>query len=291
MDLIGKKAIIFGGKTGLLGQALTKALKEAGVETTPLSSQDADVLDMTSVQAIMHEIKPDFVFNAVAYTQVDLAEEEEAAAFSLNSTAPVLLAQHAMSVGAKFIHYSTDFVFKGDKNTPYETSDQPNAFSIYGISKASGEQGLRELDYPETLIIRISWLFGPGRINFVQKILQLASERESLNVVNDQTGSPSYTVDIANNTLKLLRANARGIQHLSNSGSASWYDLANRAVELAGINCDVRPVPTSAYPTKAMRPAYSVLDLSEFTKATGETPRHWSQALRQYVCEDLGYGS
>ncbi len=283
IDLRGKKAVVFGGGTGLLGQALVRTLIEAGVETTGYSSADLDILDLRKVEEVLAQDTPDYIFNAVAYTQVDLAEEEEEQAFTLNATLPPLLAAHAARLGVPFIHYSTDFVFKGASNIPYQENEKPNASSVYGVSKAAGEKGLQEFGYAKTLIIRISWLFGPDKTNFVDKILTLAKEREKLTVVSDQTGSPSYAPDIAKNTLELLRRERYGIYHLSNSGSASWFDLADAAVKIAELQCDVIPISTNEYPTKAVRPAYSVLDLSAFREATGITPRHWLDALREYV--------
>ncbi|GAB7022447.1 dTDP-4-dehydrorhamnose reductase [Salidesulfovibrio brasiliensis] len=277
------KAVVFGGRTGLLGQSLVKALQEAGAEVIAPSRDEVDVLDQESVRRIIEEFKPDAVFNAVAYTQVDLAEDKEEDAFALNATVPPLLAAQASRVGALFVHYSTDFIFRGNANIPYQEHEKPGAVSIYGISKAGGEQGLMDLDYERTLIIRISWLFGPGKMNFVQRILELAAERDRLTVVADQTGSPSYTPDLAANTLELIKKDALGVYHLCNTGVATWHDLASAAVAMAGIECNVEPISSSEWPTKATRPAYSVLDTTKFTGKTGVTPRHWRDALREYV--------
>lgn len=283
IDLKGKKAVVFGGATGLLGQALVRELQEDGLETVGLSSADFDVLDQQQIEQTLHSERPDFIFNCVAYTQVDQAEEEEELAFALNATAPSLMARQAAHLNIPFIHFSTDFVFKGNSNMPYQEQDRPNAISVYGISKAAGEKGLQELGYGKTLIVRVSWLFGPHKTNFVDKILKLAKERDRLTVVSDQTGSPSYTPDIAHNTIELVRRERFGLYHVSNSGSASWFDLASAAVEEAGIDCTIEPISTSEFPTKAMRPPYSVLDLTAFRKATGTTPRHWRDALEDYV--------
>lgn len=287
MNLMGKTVVIFGGRTGLLGQALTTAFSEAGAVPVPLSSADCDILDLIAVGDLLDRHEPDILVNAAAYTQVDLAEDEEEAAFSLNATAPPLLAAQAANRSIPFVHYSTDFVFRGDKDSPYTVEDKPNPFSIYGISKAEGERNLLTLNYDKTLIIRISWLFGPGRINFVEKILTLCKTRDTLTVVDDQTGSPSYAPDVASNTIKLLEHDATGIYHLANSGETTWHGLASAAVSLAGLGCTVEPIPSSAYPTKAVRPTNSVLDLSRFTQTTGETPRHWREALKDYVIDDL----
>ena len=287
MNLKGKTVVIFGGKTGLLGQALTKALTYIGAKPVPLSSSDCDMLDLMSVEKILNRRDPDLIINAAAYTHVDLAEDQEEMAFALNATAPPLLAALAAKRLIPLVHYSTDFVFRGNKTTPYSVYDETNPFSIYGISKAEGERNLLNLGYDKTLIIRISWLFGPGRTNFVEKILGLCKTRDTLTVVDDQTGSPSYAPDIAINTLALLEKEATGTYHLANAGETTWHGLASAAVTLAGLDCSVEPVPSSAYPTKAVRPAYSVLDLSRFTQTTGKEPRHWREALHDYVTKDL----
>lgn len=288
MEISGATILIFGGRTGLLGQALTKALTDAGARPVPLSSADCDILDILQVSKLIDRHDPDIIINAAAYTQVDQAEEEEELAFALNATAPPLLAAEAAKRSIPFIHYSTDFIFRGTKRTPYTEYDSPGSFSVYGISKTEGENNLHKLAYEKTLIIRISWLFGPGRINFVEKILSLCDERDSLNVVDDQTGSPSYAPDVATNTIKLIEQDATGIYHLANSGETTWYGLASAAAALAGKTCAIHPVPSSEYPTKATRPTYSVLDLTKFTTATDQAPRHWRDALKAYVCEDLG---
>lgn len=287
MRVHGKTVVIFGGKTGLLGQSLARVFDDAGARTVPLSSADCDILDPMAVEEVLHRERPDLVVNAAAYTQVDLAEDEQDAAFALNATAPPLLAALAAKHGAFFIHYSTDFVFKGDKKTPYTEDDRVSSFSTYGISKADGERGLLKLEYGKMLIIRIAWLFGPGRINFVRKMIDLADERPELTVVDDQIGSPSYAPDVARHTLQLLEKDATGIYHLANSGQTSWFGLADLAVRLSGRECAVKPVSTDQYPTKATRPAYSALDLTRFTETTGVTPRPWEDAVREYVGEIL----
>jgi dTDP-4-dehydrorhamnose reductase len=291
MRMQGARIAVLGGRTGLLGQALTTAFDGAGALAFPLSRQDCDVLDPLSVEQWLDKNDPDLLINATGYTQVDLAEDEPEKAFALNGSVPPLLATLAARRAIPFVHYSTDFVFNGRKRSPYTEYDEPNASSVYGISKADGERGLLKLGYKRTLIIRISWLFGPGRTNFVKKILGLADAHRKLTVVNDQVGSPSYTPDIAENTVKLLERDATGIFHLANAGETSWHGLANTAVNLAGKDCTVSPVPTTAYPTKAVRPPYSVLDLAKFTRTTGATPRRWEDALKQYVLDDLGLGA
>lgn len=287
MNIKGLKVAVLGGRHGLLGQSLTRSFTESGAEVLPLGRADCDIIDPHSVAAILDQHKPELLINAAAYTQVDLAEEEEEAAFALNATAPPLLGTLAAERDIPIVHYGTDFVFRGNQHTPRKEDDQANPFSVYGISKLDGERGLLKLDYAKTLIIRIAWLFGPGRVNFVEKILSLCESRDTLQVVNDQTGSPSYAPDIAQGTIRLLEHDACGLYHLANSGETTWYGLASAAVKLAELPCEVQPVPSSAYPTKAMRPPYSVLDLTKYRQTTGATPRHWREALKTYVTDYL----
>jgi dTDP-4-dehydrorhamnose reductase len=181
------------------------------------------------------------------------------------------------------VHYSTDFVFNGRKSSPYTPEDQPAPSSVYGQTKLQGERELLALGLPSLLIIRTSWLFGPCKTNFVTRILELAASRPELSVVHDQVGSPSYTPDLAANSLALLDQGATGIFHLANAGRASWCELATEAVRGADLPCRIKPIPSSEYPQKACRPAYSVLDLGAFSAVTGITPRPWLQALREFL--------
>ena len=287
MDLTGLKALVLGGANGLLGQALVRALADAGAEPLALSSTDVDYDDEDALAALLDRESPALVINAVAYTQVDQAEDDAKEADALNRVLPKRLVRLCRARNLLLVHFSTDFVFSGQGDAPYRPDDDTGPVSVYGETKLAGEQAVLA-EYPGgALVVRTSWLFGPGRTNFVHKILGLARERDRLTVVHDQCGSPSYTPDLAAGTLALVRADARGVFHLANAGEASWCELATEAVRAAGLPCRVEPVPTSAYPTKAQRPAYSVLDLSDFTSATGITPRPWPQAVRDYVFNDL----
>lgn len=287
IDLTGKKAIILGGKTGLLGQTLTEKLQSQKVTTIPLSRNDFDPLNEESLTALLEREEPDLIFNTIAYTMVDQAEDDEKNAHRLNTTFPATLGRLAKKHSCKLIHFSTDFIFDGKNDSPYTEEDTTNPQSIYGSTKLAGEEQLLELDYGNILIIRTAWLFGPYKTNFVHKILNFARERESLTIVHDQSGSPTYTPDLADYTIELLKNEASGIFNVVNSGKASWCELATEAINCSAINCRVDPVPTSAYPTKATRPPYSVLDTSKLTELTGITPRPWVQALRDYIYNDL----
>ncbi len=278
-----KKALVLGGKTGLLGQALTHVLNTQGWDTLCPGRKDLDVFDQDAVNDYCDANQPTHIFNTIAYTQVDQAEEDQKQAVQLNTTLPVLLTRLARARDLCILHYSTDFVFDGKKTTPYEINDPTHPLSVYGQTKLEGEQGVMALGWEKTLIIRSAWLFGPFKTNFVDTIIELAQGRDSLGIIHDQIGSPTYTLDLACHTLELLQSGASGIYHLANSGQASWCELAAEAIACAGIPCHARAIASADYPQKATRPAHSVLDCSGFIQKTGITPRSWIQALRAYL--------
>ena len=276
-------AVVFGGN-GLLGRAIVRALRDAGADVATPPRAEADVTDEEQVAAVLDRRRPDLVVNATGYTAVDKAEDDRAAAFILNRTAPALLCRQAARAGAAFVHYSTDFVFDGQNDAPYAEDAPTHPLNVYGESKLAGERAvLGECGNPRALVLRTAWLFGPGKINFVEKMLTLGGERDELRVVGDQIGSPSYTPDLAAYTLALLRKDARGLFHVVNSGHASWCELASEALAVAASECRVESIASEEYPSRAARPGYSVLDTGAFTRATGVTPRPWVQALREYV--------
>lgn len=281
--LAGRKALVFGGATGLLGQSLCDALRAEDVETIAATRDMADLLDPGSVRELLARHEPDLVLNTVAYTQVDQAEDEPELAAMLNAGLPEVVGRQCRERGILLVHYSTDFVFGGEAEHPYGEDAPTDPRSVYGRTKLRGETALRSMGYANLLILRTAWLFGPRKTNFVHKILGLAKEREELSVVHDQIGSPTYAPDLARHTLDLVKHDRRGLYHLANAGQASWCELATEAVAAAGLPCRVVAVPTSAYPTKATRPAYSVLDTSRFSRDTGMAPRPWGAALREYV--------
>lgn len=286
-----KTAIVLGGKTGLLGQALASILQVRGWTVHALGRADLDIFDSPAVERFLDTTGADVLFNTVAYTKVDQAEDEPAEASRLNRQLPLILGKTTARTGTRLVHYSTDFVFNGRKSAPYTTEDKPDPRSVYGQTKLQGERELLDLDLPGLLIIRTSWLFGPGRINFVTRILELAAERPELSVVHDQIGSPSHTPDLAANSLALVEKEASGLFHLANSGQASWCELAAEAVRCADLPCRIKPITSAEYPQKAVRPPYSVLDLGKFTAATGLTPRPWVQALREFLFSRIEVGT
>ena len=281
-----RKALVLGGRTGLVGQALMDVLRASGWDAVGTGRAGLDVSAPDAgarLEALIDFHEPSCVFNTIAYTKVDAAEDEPEAATLLNRTLPATLGRIIKTRPCALVHYSTDFVFDGKKATPYTQEDPTGPLCVYGKTKLAGEEALLSFDLPRYLIIRTAWLFGPGRKNFVSTILQACKERRSLNVVHDQIGSPTYTPDLAQYTLKLVESGARGVFHIVNAGKASWCELAGEAVSLAQVECTVNPITSSEYPQKARRPAYSVLDCENLARQTGITPRPWPQALREYI--------
>ena len=279
-------ALVLGGGTGMLGQALVNAALSRGWNVRTLGRENGPVTDPAFLEDALGRMNPDYIFNGIAYTAVDLAESEKEKACALNRTFPSLLGGMTRGSSAHLIHFSTDFVFNGKKRTPYTEEDSPDPLNVYGASKLAGEQALAALDLPNCCVIRTAWLFGPGRRNFVSVMLDLASRedtRNSITVVHDQVGSPTYTVDLADMSLELATRRASGILHAVNAGQASWCELAAEAIELINPDVRIQPIPSEQWPQKAKRPSYSVLSTSRLTELTGITPRPWPQALRDYV--------
>ena len=274
------------GASGLLGQAIVYSLKQKGVNFDAPSHETLDVLDFAQLGAYISEFEPDFIFNCVGYTQVDRAESELEQAMLLNRDLPRELGKIVKGTNSFLLHYSTDYVFDGLKGKPYTTEDQPAPLNIYGASKLAGEEEIKRLDISNCAIIRTAWLFGPGKNNFIQKILSICNQQNYSNVVHDQVGSPTYTRDLAKYSLALAETRKSGIFHVVNAGEASWCELAAEAVRHVLGECLINPIKASDLKQAAMRPAFSVLDTSSFTKATGITPRMWVPALTEYMAFD-----
>lgn len=277
------RAIVLGGKTGLLGQPLSQALAAAGFAVRPTTRAELDPFDTDAVSRALAEFSATHLFNTVAYTAVDAAEDDAAEAYRLNRDLPAGLARACDGAKAMLVHYSTDFVFRGDKGTPYVEEDPTGPESVYGASKLAGEQAILETGLLRYQILRTAWLFGPGKKNFVATILGLAAHRDELRVVGDQIGSPTSTIDLAGWSADLAATGKSGVFHTVGAGQASWCELAAEAVSAAGLSCRVVSIPSSEYPQKAKRPAYSVLSTAKLAETIGRKPRPWIQAVREYV--------
>ncbi len=281
-----QQILVLGGKTGMLGQALVKAAKARGHDVVTLGREDGDITNFEFLKEKIGAVNPDVIFNAIAYTAVDNAEDDEQNAIAINKRLPEMLATLIKDTAVYCIHYSTDFVFSGKQYIPYTEKDVPEPCSVYGETKLAGEQALAKLD--NCAILRTAWLFGEGRKNFVSTILKYAQEKGSLRVVSDQFGSPTYTKDLAEMSFLIMEHRGVGIFHTVNSGQASWCELASEAVKMLNLSVFVEPIETKDWPTKAVRPAYSVLSTQKLQQLYGYTPRPWLQALQEYIFENLG---
>jgi dTDP-4-dehydrorhamnose reductase len=278
--------LLIAGAGGMLGHALQTVCQQRGL---PFFAPVESEFDITSVEEVSRVVTsfaalyPDGVLvNAAAYTDVEGAEDDPERAFLVNRTGARLLAHAAARGGLAFVHVSTDFVFDGTKAGPYTENDAPNPLSVYGVSKLAGERVVLSAN-PTALIVRTAWVFGPHGVNFPTKILQRARGSIAITVVNDEQGSPTYTLDLAAGIIDLLDAGARGIFHLAGSGSCTRDEMAREILRLAGLqSVMVAPVPASTFPSKAPRPANSVLDCSK-AAALGVTMPDWRDALARFV--------
>lgn len=269
------------GASGLLGQALMREWKED--EVLGMTSRDADIRDSNAVSKVIEAARPHWIILSAAYTDVDGCETNSELAFAVNRDGVVNVAQAARQAGSKVLFLSSDYVFDGNKTSAYEVSDPRNPQSVYGRTKAEAEIRLLET-VPECCIVRTAWLFGTGGKCFPDTILKLASNRPFLDVVNDQRGCPTYTVDLARTITQLCRKNASGIVHVTNSGSCTWFEFAREIVKGAGLPADVRPTTTAQMARPAPRPANSVLSASSLRAFGIEMPA-WQDALARYLRE------
>lgn len=277
---------------------LARKVRELAPADVDLHGYDLPVFDLTDraqVLAEMNRLQPGVIVNCAAFTNVDGCESQEELATQVNGAGPGYLAEAAKACGAVLVHISTDYVFAGDKGSPYTESDPTGPLSAYGRSKLAGEQAIIASGLTRYFILRTSWLYGPGGKNFVETMLRLATEREELRVVADQIGSPTYTGDLAQAIYHLLAVSDRsglyGIYHLANLGECSWHDFAELIVGLARSSGEalkvsrVVPIRTNEYPLPAARPAYSVFSKEKYLAATGAPLPHWRESLQYYLLE------
>lgn len=243
------------------------------------------VIDITVRELVIDIVKqyrPKIVINAAAYTDVDACEKNVDQAMGVNGTAVGYIAEACNVVGAKLVHISTDYVFDGRKGTPYVETDGTNPLSIYGKSKLEGEIQARKAK--DCLIVRTAWLYGIYGKNFITVIVKKALDDGQLFVVDDQIGSPTYTLDLIEGILKLLKKDERGIFHLTNTGACSWFEYAQKIIEHAGIKeVNVQPIKTAESYRPAPRPQFSVLNIAKYEKAASHKMRKWEDALKDFV--------
>lgn len=282
------------GATGQLGRELALGQAPDGVTLSSLGRDKADLCDPASLRAAVRDARADWVVNAAAYTAVDRAEEEPAAAYAANMAGPRVLAEAAMEAGAAILHVSTDYVFDGSKRTPWSEDDPVGPLNVYGASKLAGELAVAAAN-PRHLVLRVSWVFAAHGRNFARTMLRLGREREHLNIVDDQIGRPTSAADIASAILQITAQPSRpdgpwGVRHFSNGGEpVSWRGFAEAIFDVArpwyGEGPAIAPITTEAFPTPARRPLYSVLDTRALERDFAITPRPWRAALVETVAQ------
>ena len=301
--------ILLTGSNGQVGYELERLLHRVG-EVVALDRSQLDLSNPAEIRRKIQEIHPNLIVNAAAYTAVDKAESDAAAAQAINADAPGIMAQEAKKIGAGLVHYSTDYVFDGSKESPYEEDDQPNPASIYGRTKLAGEQAIRDAGGTH-LILRAAWVYATRGRNFLLTVLRLAAQREELRIVNDQLGAPTWCREIAEATTSILERryrgsdDARGLEpvsgtyHLTASGVTTWFGFAQAILEEISsppppwaetatggrplIAHRIVPIATSEYPTPAHRPAYSVLSNSRLAQTFGIQLPDWRAQLQSAI--------
>ena len=277
--------ILVTGASGQLGQAI-KSIRTSYPETNFYfaDSAEADITDLAQLTEVFNKVRPDFCINAAAYTAVDKAESEHEKASEINVKGAANLASVCLGKDCTLIHVSTDFVFDGNATDPYTEEHPANPSGIYGLTKRDGELEIQRI-LNRYFIVRTSWVYSEFANNFMKTMLRLASERDEVNVVSDQIGTPTYAVDLARALIEMATSGKTvyGIYNFSNEGVASWYDFARAIFDMTKSSVKLNPIPTSAFPTPAKRPAYSVLDKSRIKSVFGLTIRPWKDALAEAV--------
>lgn len=286
--------VLVTGANGQLGQSLQFIAKNhPDVHFVFCDSSTLDITNSNNVTQVFSQFKPNFCINAAAYTAVDKAESEPEKAHLINVIGAQNIAEVCKETNCILLHISTDFVFDGTKKTPYTEEDQTNPTGVYGQTKLDGEKTIQNT-FDHYYIIRTSWVYSQFGANFMKTMLRLASERDSLSVVNDQIGTPTHAVDLAECLVKIIQTHCHpelvegqqptthnfGIYNFSNEGQCSWYDFAKEIFRVNNIFINLQPIPTTSYPTPAQRPSYSVLDKSKIKRVFGVEIKDWAESLK-----------
>jgi dTDP-4-dehydrorhamnose reductase len=266
------------GAHGMLGRDI---MVLAGDQARGVDIDEIDITSLESTERIIRTLKPEIVINCAAYTDVDGCESNVEKAMQVNGEGVAHLAMATREIGARLVHVSTDYVFDGGKGSPYVEGDAPCPLGIYGESKLAGE--MNATFNPDHLIVRTQWLYGLHGKNFVETMLRLALEKDELAVVDDQIGSPTWTVDLAHAILALLKSDQRGVYHAANAGFCSWNEFAKAIFEESGLSVKVNGMTTDELNRPARRPLYSTLDCSKLEQDAGFRPQPWRSALKAYL--------
>ncbi len=274
--------VLIAGKSGQLAQEFTRQLSAPAFTVLAPDEKELDITNAETVRTIVGASRPDVVLNCAAYNLVDDAQRAPGPAFAVNATGVANLAAACREAGAVLVHYGTDYVFGGLKETPYTEEDNPDPINAYGQSKLTGEKLLAE-SMEDYLLLRVSWVFGDGRQNFLYKMLQAARSREVIEVVDDQVSIPTSTRDIVKYTMQALEKGLRGLYHLTNSGFASRYETVRYSFSKLGVAVRVVPVGTDRFPAPARRPRFSALSNAKLASILGAEIPHWTDGVDWYV--------
>lgn len=278
--------ILVTGSNGQLGREIinqleSKKTKGEPIELLKCDKESLDISNFEDVYTYILEKKPEVIINCAAFTNVDLSEEKVDLAYKINALGSKNLAIASEKVKSKLVYISTDYVFKGDKKTPYREDDTTNPTNIYGKSKFLGEQYTKDF-CSRYFIIRTAWLYGDGN-NFVKTMLRLSESKKEINVVDDQVGSPTSTKELAVCVLNLINTEYYGTYHGTNNGFCSWYEFAKKIFEIKNIDVKVNPITSDKFPSKVNRPSYSVLDNFMLKLIDLDNFKHWEEALEEYL--------
>lgn len=276
--------VLVTGITGQLGYDVVKELKERGIEAIGTGSREMDITDRETVEKTIKTAAPDAVIHCAAYTAVDAAEDNEEVCRRVNAEGTRNIAKVCKELDCKMIYISTDYVFDGQGEKPWEPDDACAPQGVYGKTKYEGELAVKEL-LEKYFIVRISWVYGVNGKNFVKTMLNLSKTHDRLTVVNDQFGSPTYTPDLAKLLVDMVQTERYGIYHASNEGICSWYEFACAIFEAAGIKMEVVPVTTAEYGAKAPRPFNSRMSKEKLTEKGFDRLPSWQDALERYLIE------
>ena len=278
---MNSKKILITGAHGQLGSALSSLLQSTPYNVVCTDYDSLDITNSEAVESFIGEGKFDYIVNCAAYTQVDRAEEDADNADLLNHIAVANIANAALNCGGRVIHISTDYVFDGNHFVPYVESDEPSPRSVYGSTKLAGERDLFDIA-PDSIVVRTAWLYSATGNNFVKTMLRLGKEKDSIRVVYDQIGSPTYAPDLASAILTIIESETwvPGVYHFTNEGVISWYDFTKAIFRISGVHCEVSPILSSEYKTLAVRPHYSVLDKSKIKSVFGVNIPYWEDSLQ-----------
>ena len=282
--------IVLIGANGQLGTDINNYFKEKGLSVVGLTQEDIEVCDFNVCDEVLKKIKPDLIINTAAFHRVNLCEDEVLSSFKVNALGVKNLAKICLDLDIPLMHFSTDFVFGGDKSTPYTEGDCPKPVSLYGISKLSGEH-IIEYMLSKYYLVRVCGLYGHtgpyGKgSNFVDLMIKLAKEGKDIKVVDDQVLTPTSTADVTEKLYELIQTDKYGLYHMTNTGGCSWYEFACEIFKLAGLSPNISPTTSEEFGAKARRPRYSVLDNVNLRKIGLEDLRHWKEALEDYIKEN-----